>query len=525
MLRTLQQAVPVEILVRDLLKNALGPTRANDDYLSVEVNPREYGSLEAFKKDYTYYTLLRKWKGWKGVDPTQGALNAWLKAELQCYRTNKGLGNSYNGIPITAIVAAQDLIYRVLGPLDHCRIAELCRFGSGAAFSHKRGTTWAQKTITPCTSLNNIANLCRVAVYDDDLARFTGEMRHFRISDANRMCLVPKDAKAHRPIAAEPSLNGYVQQGIGRYLRGRLKLFGVDLDDQTVNQDRAAVALTCRLATIDLSSASDTLCSDLVRLLLPREWWEFLSNSRCLFTTYGGSRYYLEKFSSMGNAYTFELESLIFYALGRAVSTGVTTVYGDDIVCSQEDYEPVTQVLGSAGFLINHSKSFTEGSLFFESCGAQFFDNQVVTPVYQKDVCRTPHDYVHFHNRLIRGGVRLKLDALFDAADLVRTVAKSVFKKKCPGVGPVVEYDEYFIKPGYRWAQPYDDRVKITSAVVRTSVFSYRDDHYAQEIYLSRKLRLPGYLNPDPKGRVSDSLKAKLVIADKYHWRSSSSED
>lgn len=518
-------AEPVEILVKDLLRNALHPTRGEDAYLTVSINPREYDSLDAFKRDYTYYNFLRKWKGWKGENPTKSALNAWLTAELQCFRTNVALGNSYNGIPVTVISTAQDLIYRILGPLDYGKIAESCRFGSGATFSHRRGTTWAQKTITPCTSLSNISELCMILAHDSAMALHTGGLSGLLISDANRMCLVPKDAKTHRPIAAEPSLNSYVQQGFGRYMRGRLKLFGVDLDDQTVNQDRASIALSSRLATIDLSSASDTLCSDLVRLLLPREWFEALANARCPFTAYQGRRYLLEKFSSMGNAYTFELESMIFYALAKAVSTGVTTVYGDDIVCSQDDYEPVTEVLGSAGFLVNHSKSFTEGSLFFESCGAQFFDGSVVTPVYQKDVCRTPHDYVHLHNRLIRGWLRLKLEALAEAADLVRSVARSRFGSSCPGVGPVVEYDEYFIKPGYVWANPFQDRVKIRSAVVRTPVLTYRDDHYAQSIYYGRKLRVPGYLNPDPKGQTSDSLRPKFVIADKQHWRSSSQED
>jgi hypothetical protein len=39
--------------------------------------------------------------------------------------------------------------------------------------------------------------------------------------------------------------------------------------------------------------------------------------------------------------------------------------------------------------------------------------------------------------------------------------------------------------------------------------------------YYGRKLRSPSFLNPDPKGQVSESLGPKLLITKKYHWRSS----
>ena len=529
-MKELQHRDDVELSVMKVLQKHLDPTIGFDDvisYANYEINPGSYSSRELFMRDYIYVSFLRKWKGFKNKDinPEWTAFNTWTKSERKCFSTNRRLySESSSGIYSLApnvIYDVQRKIAQILGPLDIDKISELCRFGNGATYDLRRGCTHAEKSCRPTVTFDAIPWLCHVLKGDDYMASLVGPFSDLKIVEANRMVMVPKSVKTHRPIAAEPTLNSFIQQGIGRYIRMRLIRFGVNLDDQTINQDYAARAQFDGLSTIDLSSASDTLCINLVKLLLPREWFELLDDVRCKFTEYKGKRFLLSKFSSMGNAYTFELESLIFYTLIQSICNGdVSSVYGDDLIVRDCDFKSTVEILTWAGFTINDGKSFSGGSRFYESCGKHYFDGKEVTPCYQKDVCQKPHDYVRLHNRLIRAGIRLDYREGFrDAAKLVYDNCRRLFGQRSPGVGPMVEYDEYFIKENYVWASPIADRVRVRSAVTITSTERCKED-WQHVAYFARKLRNPGFLNPDRDGQASDSRGSKLLVVEKYHWRS-----
>ncbi len=527
-----QRFESVEISVMGSLLESLRPSIKFDDWLAYanfDIDPNTYSSKEQFTRDYAYVSFLRKWKGLKhkSINPEWAAFSTWMKSEKLCFSTNKRLeseaSTGFYSVAPAAIVAAQRKIAQILGRVNENRIVELCRFGNGATFDLRRGSTHAEKTRRPSVTFDAIPWICKALSGDEYLGSLIGPFDNLSIVESNRMVMVPKSVKTHRPIAAEPTLNSFIQQGFGRYIRACLKRAGVDLDDQTINQDLAQRARKDGLTTIDLSSASDTLCVNLVKLLLPREWYEALDSVRCKKTTFKGRIFNLSKFSSMGNAFTFELESLIFYALIASVCTGdVFSVYGDDIVVRDQDYRSVLEILTWAGFLINEHKSFSTGSHFYESCGSHYFDDEEVTPCYQKDVCARPHDMVRLHNRLVRAGIRLDLRKEFnEAASIVRERCRIVFgRERSPGVGPLVEYDEYFIKEDYVWASPLDDRVKIRSAITLNKTKVY--EGWENVAYFGRKLRSPGFLNPDPGGQCSDSLGPKLLITEKYHWRSAS---
>jgi len=529
----LQHRDDVEISVMKSLQTHLRPTIGFEDvidYVNYDIDPSRYCSERHFTKDYAYVSFLRKWKGFKhaSINPEWAAFSTWMKSEKQCFVTNRRLdlesSQGFHPARALQINEAQRKIARILGPLDVSKIAELCRFGNGATYDLRRGSTHAEKSRRPSITFDAIPWVCRVLSGDDYLGSLVGPLSDLKIVSANRMVMVPKTVKTHRPIAAEPTLNSYVQQGFGRYIRHRLKRFGVDLDDQTINQDLAKRALEDGFSTIDLSSASDTLCVNLVRLLLPQEWFQALDDLRCKFTEYKGRRFALSKFSSMGNAYTFELESLIFYAIvSSACTADVSSVYGDDIVVRHCDYRSTVESLEWAGFAVNERKSFSDGSRFYESCGKHYFDGKEVTPCYQKDVVTRAHDYVRLHNRLVRAGIRLDLRNEFEeAARLVRDRCRKRYGPKTPGIGPLVEYDEYFIKEDFTWNEPYADRVRVRSAVTLPSTVMCPDD-WQQIAYYGRKLRSPGFLNVDPKGQCSDAERPKLLLVEKYHWRSATS--
>ena len=67
----------------------------------------------------------------------------------------------------------------------------------------------------------------------------------------------------------------------------------------------------------------------------------------------------------MGNGYTFELETLIFYALIRAVvgKESTASVYGDDLIYPSCHTREVRALLNFVGFATNEEKSFPVGPM------------------------------------------------------------------------------------------------------------------------------------------------------------------
>lgn len=302
-------------------------------------------------------------------------------------------------------------------------------FSGGAATSVKRGVgTIARKFL-------NGTNITESAIWH--FLRLTKESavwmpRSFTTIPGNVLFTVPKTSLIDRCAAKEPDYNMYLQKAIGDYLRRRLKRVGVDLNDQSINQrlakegsiyasnrTRAHAWATVSqsdpvtiqqqgldLATVDLSSASDSITTQLVLLLLPEEWFDLMDDVRSKFTYVNNDWHRNEMFSSMGNAFTFELESLIFWALTRACAfhtqtRGRISVYGDDIICPTGLEDALKSTFEYCGFQINPKKSFFEGP-FRESCGKHWYNGVDVTPFYVKGVPVNVSDWILLLNSLRR---------------------------------------------------------------------------------------------------------------------------
>ena len=207
----------------------------------------------------------------------------------------------------------------------------------------------------------------------------------WKVLDENVVTVVPKNWKTDRTIAKEPSGALPLQLAFDAWAKDRLRRYGVDLSDQSKNQRLAKLGSeTGKLATLDLSMASDTLSFNLVAWLLPEPWLRYLLACRSARYTgpFGTGTY--AKFSSMGNGATFSLESLIFYAAVRAVGSRGGTVYGDDIIVETELAGDLQRLLRFIGFYVNREKSFTSGP-FRESCGVHYYDGTYVSPFTIKE--------------------------------------------------------------------------------------------------------------------------------------------
>jgi hypothetical protein len=233
---------------------------------------------------------------------------------------------------------------------------------------------------------------------------------YYSFSDGAEFQLVPKSAKTDRCISIEPTGAVACQMAIGRYMRSRLKLcVGVDLTDQGRNQNLARLAFDNDLATIDLSSASDSITVALLALLFPPDWVDLLVSHRSTHYKVGSARYEQWKFGGMGNAIVFPLESLIFYVCARVCSDRISSelpvaIYGDDIIVHQKVVPDLVGLLAFLGFRLNEKKTHTGKDCFYESCGEHYFHGKLVTPIYQKLRPDSTEEIVRFHNRIYRYG-------------------------------------------------------------------------------------------------------------------------
>lgn len=209
---------------------------------------------------------------------------------------------------------------------------------------------------------------------------------------------VPKDNSIDRFIAVEPTINMFLQQGLAEAMWKRMRKWGLSLERDQEKHRRLACfgSITNRLATIDFSSMSDRVSCAVVSLLFPREWYCAFMDLRCPFTNVNGEWVRCEMISSMGNATTFPLETLILWSLAVASSEPISYekshvvrrrdigTFGDDVILPSRDVPIFLEVCKVLGFVINVDKSFYGDEYFRESCGGDFFHGRDVRPIYLK---------------------------------------------------------------------------------------------------------------------------------------------
>jgi hypothetical protein len=115
-------------------------------------------------------------------------------------------------------------------------------------------------------------------------------------------------------------------------------------------------------------------------------------------------------FSSMGNGFTFELESLLFYAITRVLAKasgikGRISVYGDDIICPVRLVPRLKRMLAFLGFRLNSKKTHYKG-FFRESCGIHIYKGLDVTPFYIRREVSTHSDLILHLNHFLEWSTR-----------------------------------------------------------------------------------------------------------------------
>lgn len=364
-----------------------------------------------------------------GVDKEGAAVAKFQQAEQLCRETNGIFKARARGAFCFTprveswLFKASRQIARVLGPLPQWDDLGY-RFGKGATTLTKKrlaslrnkfaaGVSCSEEMVEPAKAvLSSLPKLCEAwasAYARDRSVDPSGDVISEEwysvpvVVHHGKLEFVPKNAKTHRSTVTEPVLNGLVQLALGDYIAERLAAFGQSTRDQTRNQRLAREgSLTGALATLDLSSASDTLATELVFDLLPLDWASRLNQCRTRKVLYRNEVIVQEKFSSMGNGFTFALETLIFWSLASAVCEAgeIVSVYGDDIILPSSRFKDLVELLTAVGFIPNEKKSFATGP-FRESCGCDYISGIDIRPYYQRKLV-SPETLFTLHNYYVR---------------------------------------------------------------------------------------------------------------------------
>ncbi len=231
------------------------------------------------------------------------------------------------------------------------------------------------------------------------------------------MHAVPKTQKGPRLIAAEPIAHQWAQGSLQRWLEEKVSssplALSIDFRNQSYSQELALdSSKTGEYATIDLSEASDRLTTRLVEYVFQGHHvlLDCLHACRTRYiqiparlTGSGPRTVLLKKFSTMGSAVTFPVQTIVFTLLGHfalmvkdedwdVTMAGMRRrakdirVFGDDIIIRADAYGTLVDILQECLLKVNKDKSFHQG-LFREACGMDAFDGVDVTPAY----IRTPY--------------------------------------------------------------------------------------------------------------------------------------
>lgn len=419
-------------------------------------------AIEAYAARQTV-ALFQKWERLPGCKAAE-AIEATVNSFITCERSNAIRNEQFSVFSNTgrgpsewepwigpALTRAHEYCVRILGKLPEWSDLDYY-FTTGANTNCRRNTSarWKLSTKLACSAdlkdsvielleelpaLVDSKTMYHSVSDEEDVGSFEFDI------EPGRFGLVPKDAFRRRTIIVEPGLNTLGQRAYGRHIARRLSSFTfgwVDTRDQHPNRVMArGGSLGDGSATMDGSDASNRIPYEVVKFLLAgpghsflphtRGGWDWFQRLAALRTgTVALSKeiqdYDLEMFSSMGNGYTFELETLLFLSLAWAACDVVeglelrslperlkrhrsrrdVRVYGDDVIVPVSAFEHVRALLEASGQSINRAKSYASGP-FRESCGADFLLGQNIRPFYVRENLRTTDLYA-LHNFMVRTG-------------------------------------------------------------------------------------------------------------------------
>lgn len=324
----------------------------------------------------------------------------------------------------TASVARDTASFEVEETFDLDFIRENMMVGPGSA-QKADSTSMVHKLFEGEMSYQNpyLIPLYRAALVgtgfwaDAEKARF--EKFGFTRVKGGKLFFASKNAEISRTCCTEPNLDMLFQKAAGAFLELRLKRhFGICLSTQPDNNRELARlgSIDGSFGTTDLVSASDSIGLQRFLRYFPAGFLKtiMLASRSETAVLPDGRDVVLRMISTMGNGFTFPLQTLIFASVVRAVYQIMGFpcndprtqfgVFGDDIIVRREAYDFTNKMLFKLGFEVNVRKSFNTGP-FRESCGHDYVSGVNIRGVYCVSL-ETPQEVSSLINRLLRWGAR-----------------------------------------------------------------------------------------------------------------------
>lgn len=326
------------------------------------------------------------------LPPLSGLAEKALQDFLDCEKHNRETNTRFlcKEVSSPLIYQTSRLLSEILGEHSELDMAQNLRFGPGVS-SSCRGSmaTIAHKleadiTCTP-RSLPIVERTFRhFFQYYYRLKPIIAKEQY------NYFTTVPKTFKQERGICIGQHGNIVVQLAYGAQLRRKFKKY-VDLNKAADFHQYLVEKKWREIATIDLRSASQMIARRAVQAVWPETWLSVMDDLREEYTLLpDGTKNYNQHYSAMGNGFTFEMESLLFYCLAKAamLNAGLDwkylSVFGDDIIVDKECAPTVVQALKDFGFVPNDEKTYLDGP-FKESCGVDTLRGRNIRPIFLRN--------------------------------------------------------------------------------------------------------------------------------------------
>lgn len=358
--------------------------------LDAKKNLLPYESISEYRAFFQANALFSKADD---LPALPGLAEKALQDFLDCEQLNRETNIRFltKAVSSPLIYQTSQIITDILGNYSELDMAQNLRFGPGVS-SSCRG------------SMATLAHKLEADITCTPRSREIVErtFKHFfqyyyllkPISSAeqyNIFTTVPKTFKQERGICIGQHGNIIVQLAYGAQLRQKFKRC-VDLNKAADFHQYLVEKKWREIATIDLKSASQMIARRAVQAVWPEQWLSVMDDLREEYTKLpDGSLNYNQHYSAMGNGFTFEMESILFYSLAKAamLNAGLNwkylSIFGDDIIVDKECAPTVIKALEEFGFIPNVDKTYLDGP-FKESCGVDTLRGRNIRPIFLRNL-------------------------------------------------------------------------------------------------------------------------------------------
>lgn len=456
--------------------------------LNTKVDPTAYGpdDITKYMSDISISKLLAKYP-FEGADEiaNKTAIDKLLNQEKVNKLTNRLWSRLNPASPLGVLAEKVSIILAdILGPPPTPeQVLESAAWGPGTTVGYPFGSSetgpemkfGASQTCTP--NLTHIAPLVIKSIpgWSHSMETIGQVQPWLSVVPGDVLETVKKKFEEARCIMIQPSINIWLTRGLGVWVRKNLLTrAGVDLlQQQFRNRELARIgSATGLIATLDLTSASDSTVRQMLRSVLHPGWYAWFHSTVSEQFQISGllpdgtpctQNHKYEMISAMGCGFTFELLTAVCTAICRAVVPGVYVVSeryrdhksyapksdfnhklsqddlmaepgkaalvrrvrlsyphigvnGDDIAVPTAYAPKVMEALKLFGYSVNEGKSYySSGPGFRESCGADYLYGVAVRPLYLTTRLENGLAISTFANRIVEHSQKISHDLAGDS--------------------------------------------------------------------------------------------------------------